>query len=279
MSDLNKIEKLKIEKILEMSGGYVLDFSNRTFSEFIFDSTNVEIYHDKYQDRGDSKANRLRTYWEKEPNYIVGKLILDLLEYRRTKKILAYKEIDKPEQDLFDACEKIAMRLKEDNIIEEIEVIKENIDDRSITLLAKSIKESIAKNEPESALDRLHTYVMNFFRNLCEKHNIAITKEETLNAIFGKYVKFIVSSNKIDSLMAEKILKYSINILDAFNDVRNNKSFAHDNNILNYEESVLIFNNITNSLKYIESIESKIDKEKSIAAKKSEAVNWDDLPF
>jgi hypothetical protein len=279
MSDLHKIEKLKLEKLLDMSEGYVLDFSNRTFSEFILDSTNLEVYHDKYQDRGDSKANRLRTFWDKESNYIVGKLILDFLEYWRTRKLLSYKGIDKPEQDLFDACEKIALRLKEDNLIAEIEVIKENVDDRSITLLAKSIRESIAKNEPETALDRLHTYVMKFFRNLCEKHTIAITKEETLNAIFGKYVKYIVSCKKVDSLMAEKILKYSISILDAFNDVRNNRSFAHDNNILNYEESVLIFNNITNSLKYIESIESKIDKEKLATAKKGETVDWGDLPF
>lgn len=279
MSDLNKIERLKLEKLFDMPGGYVLDFSNRTFSDFILDSMNIEIYHDKYQDRGDSKANRLRTFWDKESNYIVGKLTTDFLEYWHTKKLLGYKGIEKPEQDLFDACQKIAMRLKEDNVIAEIEVIKEKTDDRSISLLAKSIRESIAKNEPEAALDRLHTYVMKFFRNLCEKHSLSITKEETLNAIFGKYVKYIVNCKKVDSLMAEKILKYSISILDAFNDVRNNKSFAHDNIILNYEESVLIFNNITNSLKYIESIEGKIDQEKFKIEKKDEIVNWNDLPF
>jgi len=34
MSDLTSVEKLKLEKIFEMGGGYVLDFSNRTFQEF-----------------------------------------------------------------------------------------------------------------------------------------------------------------------------------------------------------------------------------------------------
>jgi hypothetical protein len=77
--------------------------------------------------------------------------------------------------------------------------------------------------------------------------------------------------------MAERILKYSINVLEAFNDIRNNKSFAHDNPILNYEESVLIFNNVTNSLKFIESVEEKIEKRKK--EEQSENIDWDDLPF
>jgi len=41
--------------------------------------------------------------------------------------------------------------------------------------------------------------------------------------------------------MTERILKSSISILDAFNDVRNNKSLAHDNPVLNRNESLLIF--------------------------------------
>lgn len=74
--------------------------------------------------------------------------------------------------------------------------------------------------------------------------------------------------------MAEKILRFSINIIDAFNDVRNNKSFAHDNPILNYHESILIFNNISNTIKFIETIETKILKSKD-----PQEVDWSDLPF
>ena len=74
--------------------------------------------------------------------------------------------------------------------------------------------------------------------------------------------------------MTEKILKFSINIIEAFNDVRNNKSFAHDNPILNYHESILIFNNISNSIKFIETIENKIQK-----SKQPQQADWADLPF
>jgi len=71
--------------------------------------------------------------------------------------------------------------------------------------------------------------------------------------------------------MAEKILKYSINLIEAFNDIRNNKSLAHDNPILNYQESILIFNNISNTIKFIESIENRIKKIKVL-----EQSDWTD---
>jgi hypothetical protein len=277
MSDLTRREKLKLEKFFEMGGGYVLDFSNRTLSDFVFETLDIDLYSDKYSDKGDSKANRLRTIWQKENNYSVGKLTLEMLGYWKDKKIMSYDEISQPEQNLYEECEKIANRLLQDKIIEEIEVIREIEDDRDFNLLAKSIRESIEKNEPEVALDRLHTYVIKFIRQLCENHDIEIKKEESLNALFGKYVKFIVANEKIESKMTERILKYSIHVIEAFNDIRNNRSFAHDNPILNYSESVLIFNNVTNSIKFIESIEKTLEQENKV--KETESVDWEDLPF
>lgn len=275
MADITRIEQLKLEKIFDMQGGYVLDFSNRTLSDFVFETVNLELYSDKYSDRGDSKANRIRTIWQKEHNYKVGTLIFKLLEYWRDKKILSYKDITEPEQNLYDECLKISNKLLQDIIVEEVEVFRDNHSDKDFSLLAKSIRESIEKNEPEVALDRLHTYVMKFIRKLCDKHSIVYNKEESLNAVFGKYVKFITTSGKIESEMTEKILKYSINVLESFNDIRNNKSLAHDNKILNYSESLLIFNNVTNSIKFIETIEHIIETDN----KKNEEQKWEDLPF
>lgn len=89
---------------------------------------------------------------------------------------------------------------------------------------------------------------MKYIRELCNKHKVEYSTSESLNAIFGKYVKHLITKEQIHSTMAEKILKYSIQILDAFNDVRNNRSFAHSHPILSYHESVLIFNNISSSI-------------------------------
>lgn len=81
MSNLTYIEKRKLEQFLGMSSGYVLDFSNRTFAEFVRDSTGRDIYDTSYDYASGSKANRLRAFWQKEANPVVGKLISDMLDY------------------------------------------------------------------------------------------------------------------------------------------------------------------------------------------------------
>jgi hypothetical protein len=81
MSDLTFVEKDKFEKLLGMASGYVLDFSDRTFGEFVSDSTGRDIFDSKYNYRSGSKANRLRSFWQKEDNAVVGKLMADMLDY------------------------------------------------------------------------------------------------------------------------------------------------------------------------------------------------------
>lgn len=270
MSDLTSRERIKLEKIFDMNGGYVLDFSNRTFEDFFIEHFDIEIYSEKYSTDGESKAKRLRTFWKIESNYVVGMLLLALL---KEVQDTTYTDLLNDKRDLFDECVKIATKLKENAVVEDIAVIRDVKDDKDFTLLAKSIRDSIEKNQPEAALDRLHTYVMKFIRQLCKKNKLEIKRNESLNALFGKYVKFITANKKIESPMAERILRYSIHVLEAFNDIRNNKSFAHDNKILNYPESLLIFNNITNIIRFIESLEKE---NKEAENDKSE---WDDLPF
>lgn len=278
MAELDYKEKFLIEKLFDMPTGYVMDFSNNSFQSFIYDSIKINIYDDKYFYASGSKANRLRGFFTEEPSYKVGQLLSALLDYWHTKAITRENGFDfERDKNIYTECLKIAKKLKEEKIVDEIEVIKEIENDRDFSLLAKSIRESIDKNEPESALDRLHTYVMKLIRQLCENHKIEIKKEESLNAIFGKYVKFIVANDKIESQMTERILKYSIHVIEAFNDIRNNRSFAHDNQILNYSESVLIFNNVTSSIKFIETIEETIEQENNI--EQIETADWEDLPF
>ena len=258
-----------------MERGFVMDFSDRTFQEFVGEAVDLDINDPKYHYSSNSKANRLRQFIKVESNYTVGKLLSAFCDYWLSK--VQTDEIDyHDDENFYKECVKIADRLKQESIVEHIDAIKPNADDRDFKLLAKSIKESIEKNEPEAALDRLHTFTFRYLRELCDKHNITYDKADSLNAVFGKYVKFIVDNKHIESSMSEKILKYSINIIEAFNDIRNNKSFAHDNPVLNYHESVLIFNNISSTIKFIEFIETQMKK---VNESEKAQETWDDLPF
>jgi hypothetical protein len=119
MSNLSSVEKKKIEKLLKMSDGYVLDFSNRTFQEFILESTGIDIYDIKSAYASGSKANRLRAFLDQEPNNIVGKLIVNLLEYWKAQKLISSTQISQVEQDLFEECSKISEKLIQDVISED----------------------------------------------------------------------------------------------------------------------------------------------------------------
>jgi hypothetical protein len=275
MADLTYIEKANIENFLGMKSGYVMDFSDRTFQEFVGEAVGLDINDPKYHYSSNSKANRLRQFIKVESNYTFGKLLSAFCDYWLSK--VHTGEIDyHNDENLYKECVKIADRLKQESIVEHIDAIKPNTDERDFKLLAKSIRESIEKNEPEAALDRLHTFTFKYLRELCDKHKITYDKADSLNAVFGKYVKFIVDNKHIESSMSEKILKYSINIIEAFNDIRNNKSFAHDNPVLNYHESILIFNNISSAIKFIEFIETQMKKANEPEKTQEE---WDDLPF
>ncbi|MEG4580333.1 abortive infection family protein [Microcoleus sp. MON1_C5] len=276
MSDLSSIEKVKLEKMFDMEGGYVLDFSNRTFQEFIIENTNIDISDGKYDYASGSKANRLKAFWAKEANYIVGKLISPLLEYWKTKKLINHIEISQAEQALFDDCYTIAERLKQDRIVENIDAIQAYSNDKEFSVLAKSIRESIQNNEPEVALDRLHTYMVKYTKKLCDKHGISYDKNKPLHSLFGEYVNYLRQHRFIESQITAKILKHSTKILEDFNHVRNHQSLAHDNPILNYHESVLIFTNVSSAIKFIEAIEaekSEVDEQNKVQAE------WDEISF
>jgi hypothetical protein len=251
-----------------MSGGYVLDFSNRTFAEFVSDSTGREIYDPKYERGSGSKANRLRVFWAEEPNHVVGKLLTDLLDYCRPAS-------GSPDgNSLFKECERIAARLIQDAPVEALDAITPEGTERGFEVLAKAVRDSIEKNEPEAGLDRLHTFVTKLIRTLSEKRGVAVDKDKPLHSIFGEYVKILRNAGLIESEMTERILKSSIGTMEAFNRVRNNESFAHDNPTLCYDESLLIFNHVCSAVRFIRALEKR-----SGTVNPSKSVEDDEIPF
>lgn len=88
MANLNFNQKQLFEKLFHGdSAGYVLNFSDRTFSEF-FKDFRVDIDSQKYYKNGSSKMKRLRAFWEIENDKLVGNVFKGLLELAtQTEKI------------------------------------------------------------------------------------------------------------------------------------------------------------------------------------------------
>ena len=268
MSDMDFIEKSKFEKLFDMSEGYVLNFNNTTFRNFVIDSVRLDIYGGKYDYRTCSKANLLRRFWEIEPNYLVGKLLGDMLIY--------IKDFD-PGLDgtpVYEECSRIVKRLRQNAPVEDLEAVGDELSEKSFEIILESVGASIDNNKPEEGLDRLHTFVTRYLRHICAERSIEVIKQKPLHSLMGEYIKRLDAEGDIETLMTKRILKSSISILESFNQVRNDHSLAHDNPILNYEESMLIFSNIVSAIRFIQALERKEYKQEN-----AEQDIEDDLPF
>lgn len=81
MAKLRAIDLRLIEDAFAMSGGYVLDFNNRSFSQFFNSEIGIDIDGQKYLQNGSSKANRLRAFLQIEPEPLVARVLRALWEY------------------------------------------------------------------------------------------------------------------------------------------------------------------------------------------------------
>ena len=170
MANLSYTEKRNLEEFLQMAGGYVLDFSNRAFQVFVYDSVRLNIDDETLGGFG-SKAVRLRHFWLQQPDHIVGKLLKDFVDYR---------DLDSP---LREKCRKIVARLLQSAPVHDAEVIAVLSRREEFERVASGVREAIEKNDPESGLDRLHTFAVKFTRSLCEKHGIAIERDKPAPAL------------------------------------------------------------------------------------------------
>ena len=93
MSSLTDVEKRYLERILGMGGGWVLDYTDATYHEF-FDRHQVDIHGSKYQAYGTSKEKKLRAFWEKEPDPLVGKVLSEMLDSYEAECDLNGREVD-----------------------------------------------------------------------------------------------------------------------------------------------------------------------------------------
>lgn len=111
MSTLSTNEKQLLEKLFQMRGGYVLNFSDRTMHEYFRDEVGVNIYDDKYNYSSGSKANRMRGFWQVADDALVGKSVEKLLEYIDNQTVLrCMAKADFP-AELVDRAQTIALRL------------------------------------------------------------------------------------------------------------------------------------------------------------------------
>jgi hypothetical protein len=252
MVALKHSEMRVFDDAFDMHGGYVLDFSDRTFSQFFDDEFGLNIYDEKYCFNGSSKAKHLRAFITIEDELIVSRVLRRIWEYR--ERIPAYQSAEN--------CETLKVRLFElltkiegGGAIPRTDAIERFKRDETLEELVAAIERDIGANKPIATLDRLHTYCMKKFAHLLDERRIAWDRAEPLHSRVGKYVKALRQERQLGDVTSQ-IVKSSIGIFDKLNDVRNNRSLAHDNQLLDQGEARFIYDAITAFLRFVKSIEA-----------------------
>lgn len=240
-----------IDSAFQSNPGYVLDFSDRTLSEYFEDEFNIDIDDQKYAINGSSKMKRLRTFFQIEEARIVTKVMRSLWEYRES----IYKNCPnhtKIKEKLFE----LIVNIESGTAIARTDAIDRFASNQTLDELIAAIERDITADKPAAALDRLHTYCKMKFAHLLDKRKIDYNQNDPLNSHVGKYVKNIEGERELQK-MTIQILKNSIGIFDKFNHIRNNQSLAHHNEILNKAEARFIFDSVSAILRFVKSIDTE----------------------
>ncbi|BAV48072.1 Uncharacterized protein MLTONO_3169 [Mesorhizobium loti] len=87
MEQLRPVELKLVDELFGMSSGYVLDFTNGTFSEFFRREVRIDIYDSAYAIYGGSKGKHLRAFLTIGQPRAIAKALTALWEYRETDRL------------------------------------------------------------------------------------------------------------------------------------------------------------------------------------------------
>lgn len=272
MANLQPKEKRVLEQLFQMGGGYLLDFSHPSLKDFVWDSVQRDIHNGRYgQNNSGSKANLMRELWKVEPEPIVAKVIEDLVD--------AAEGMPHATAELVRDCRAVAARLRAQTPVADLDALA--IAGGDFEPLFAQVRQAVENGAPEAALDRLHTLMVRYGRELCASVGETKDKKTPLHNLFGAYVKQLRERGHIQSKMTAAIVRASFEVLDAFNDVRNNHSLAHDNPTLDRTEAMLIVHHVAATVRFLRTLEERVAAaEKAANAPAADPFDLDDdIPF
>lgn len=174
MATISITEREYIERILEMKGGYVLDLTNRTFQELIHQVIGIDVY-DKYE--YESKAKLLKKVFSDYENKWVGKLLMELLRYKKE-----HHGIKSEEKKDFNKALDISYRLlgrkpNKKSKVEKKENIKKNFD---FINAKKNLNKVLNTDNPQKRSFIFEKFLFQFFKenNLNPRASFRIIGEQ-----------------------------------------------------------------------------------------------------
>lgn len=280
---LTFIEKRTICRLFGISDGFIFKYwsdrgryNKNITQQMILDSCGINIYKDEpYKNLSQQKC--VEKIWNDCSPQIVAKLLTALSEYFCFEMGTDYWS----DEDKYDyhQVERIIERLKATS---EVSLPKQESTD--LKLIMKDMEVNIQAGKPELVIDRLHTFATSYMREICQKHGIAIADNNgnhySLGSLAAKLKNWYAKENYFDSEFCMVAITNTINIFSKYNDLRNNKSAAHPNQLLRKSEAEYAVKVIADTLMFIDNIEKSVVFKTSSSPNGELLISTDDeLPF
>lgn len=238
MSSLKRSEIYSVvESYIGVSGGYLGDFSYRTHREFYPHYCDLEIYPDEYE--GTTRERFIK--------------ILETQPIENQVKILRGVLDRFPERT--DGKKQILLNLisRLESLIHPGKVLHVPRIEDTTEVVKRALKDAGQLPDPFSRIDRIHTALHGHLIFLCKNEGIVPNPQATITAIYGllrQHHPALKSLGSRDKDMND-IINGLAKCLDALNNLRNNSSLAHPNELLESAEADLAVNAANTFFHYI----------------------------
>ncbi len=269
MTKLSINERELLYKFFDISGGYVLlplyraTCKNKTWTQkIIFEATNIDIYEDsEYRPLSQQKA--IEKIIDTQSSVEISKMFRGFYDYVMFNKeeyrkvynccVLSFDE-------LADKVDKLITKLKS---MPTTTATLPKLDADGLRSLENDLKQKLANQEFDLAIDRLHTYALYYFEKLCKENNLTPNKDPKNHIMFDDMVTQLqkkFENNDLLNNFDKETIKNSKIMLQKYNEIRNNQSYAHPNKIIENAKAKYVVENIISLMNYLGELSNECQK-------------------
>lgn len=240
---LTSIEIMMIvNDYIGVEGGNLSGFSFKSLEEFYPHYCSLEIDTNEYTGTKKERfINILRQSGQEQQSKILQGLI-HYLPLQAPRQNPFFEEeplpIDPKKNEAYNKIEKLIVRLNSSG-----SVIQENltITNETVKRAIEDAKVLIKENGGTSGVDRVHTALQGYLRQVCKDAGISYKKDDVLTQLIGNLRANHPSLQDLGprSKDIESILNSFRDIFDKLNPIRNRTTLAHPNETLLAEDEAL----------------------------------------
>jgi hypothetical protein len=229
-----------------VNSGYLGDFSYRTHEEFYPYFCAINISTSAYEG---TTRQKFLTILENSDAPTQAKILKGVI--KKYPVDFFPEEVRPVKQKMANEIGELIRRLENGQAVasEQLTITNETVE-RAI----QDTKILIEKNGATSGVDRIHTALHGYLKEVCKQAGIVLTDDENLTQVFKKlkasHPKLQLGGHRQNDI--DQIISSFSNTLDKLNPIRNKASLSHPNEeLLKEDEAMFVVNSAQTVLNYL----------------------------